>query len=129
MTVFKPKAGAWLPLLIVGLSIAGLGVVALVQDPSGWLVSLACIALGLGVSGYNATARLVVTTDEVLLKRYGRTVWQTPLKGTRLIEGRGGQPPVLPAYLLCRGQKQVGFILKVWFGEDAIAELRKTLAS
>jgi hypothetical protein len=129
MKVFNPRPGAWLPLLIIGLPVAGLGIAAVVQDPSGWLVGFASIAFGVGLVGYNATVRLVLTTDEVMLKRYGRIVWHTPLKGTSLVDGRGGQPPILPAYLLCRGPTQVGFVLKVWFGDDAIAELRKALAS
>jgi hypothetical protein len=128
MKVFRPKMEAWLPLFIIGLPISGLGVVALVQDPSGWMWDVVAIALGLGLFGYNATARLVLTSDEVVLKRYGRTVWRAPLRGTRLVEGRGGQPPILPAFLLCHGKTKVGYILKVWFDERAVTELRRALS-
>ena len=100
----------------------------LVLDPSDWLESLALIALGLVVFGYNATARLVLTADEVLLKRYWMTVWRVPFKGTRLIEGRGGKPPILPAYLLCSDRTEARYILKVWFDDRAIAEVRSALA-
>ena len=127
MKVFKPKAQAWRPLLIIGLPISALGVVALVQDLSGWFWDLLAIALGLGLVGYNATVRLVLTGDEIALKRYGRTVWHAPLRGTRMVEGRGGQLAVLPAYVLCRGKTELGYILKVWFDEQAIAELRQAL--
>jgi hypothetical protein len=132
MKVLKPKTEAWLVLLIIALPISGLGTAALVQsalarDLSGCFWDLFAIALGLGLFGYNATARLVLTSDEVAFRRYGRTVWRVPLKGTRLVEGRGGQPPILPAYLLCRGRTTVGFILKSWFDEKAIVEVRDAL--
>lgn len=118
---------AWLPLFIIGLPISGLGVVAFVQDPSGWMWDFFAIALGVGLFGYNATVRLVLTSDEVKLKRYGRAVWRAPVRGTRLVEGRGGQPPILPAYVLCHGNTEVGYILKVWFNEQAVTELRRFL--
>ena len=128
MKVFKPKTEAWLTLLIVALPIAGLGIVGFIQDPSAWLIYLGVIA-GAGVLlGYNATTRLILSSDEVALKRYGRTVWRTPLKGTQLVEGRGGQPPILPAYLLRRGGTEVGYILKVWFDEQAITQLRQAIS-
>src|SRR6476469_5647598 len=128
MRVFRPKTEAWLTLLIVGLPIAALAVAALVQDPSGWLESLAVLAFAVGLLSFNATARLVLTGDELLFKRYGWTVWRVPLRGTHLLEGRAGQPPILPAYLLRRDGKQVGYLLKVWFSDSAIAEVRRALA-
>lgn len=127
MKVFKPKAQAWLPLLIVGLPISALGVVALAQDASGWMWDLAAIAFGVGLIGYNARARLHLTNTKVTLKRFGRTVWEVPLKGTRMLEGRAGQPPVLPAYVLYRDKTVVGYLLKVWFDEQAVAEVRQAL--
>lgn len=127
MKVFKPKVQAWLPLLIIGLPISALGVAALIQDLSGWMWDLPVIALGIGLFGYNATVRLVLTSEEVELRRYGRTVWEAPLKGTRLVEGRGGRPPVLPAYMICSGKTEVGYILKVWFDDRTVAELRQAL--
>lgn len=127
MKVFRPKTEAWLTLLIIGTPISGLGVAVLIQDPSHWMLGLFPIAFGVGLFGYNATARLVLTDEEVAFKRYGRTVWRAQLEGTRLVEGRAGQPPILPAYLLYRGKTEVGFILKVWFDERAVAELRQAL--
>jgi hypothetical protein len=83
--------------------------------------------LGIGLVGYNATVRLVLTGEEVQLRRYGMIVWRAPLQGTQLVEGRGGQPPIIPAYLLRRGRTEVGYILKTWFDDETIAELRRFL--
>lgn len=127
--VFRPKPAAWLPLLVVALPISGLGLMVLIQDSAAWMSSIVAIAFGLGILGYNGTVRLVLTGNEVLFKRYGWTVWRTPLSGTELMEGRGGRPPVIPAYLFFREGVQVGYILKSWFDDGAVAELRRVLAS
>jgi hypothetical protein len=129
MTILKPRPGAWLPLLIVCTPICGIGIAGLLEDISAWPWSLAAIALGLGVVGYNATVRLVLTGHEVQLRRYGWTVWRAPLRGTRLIEGRAGSPAWIPAYVLSRDGEEVGFVLKSWFGARAITQLREALAS
>ena len=129
MTILKPKPSAWVPLLMVGVPICGLGIAGLLEDISGWPWSLGAIAFGLGVVGYNATVRLVLTGHEVQLRRYGWTVWRAPLRGTRLVEGRAGSPAWIPAYLLSRNGEQVGFVLKSWFDAQAITQLREALAS
>jgi hypothetical protein len=129
MKVFRPNMRAWLVLLIVASPMLGAGVVLFIDDPSHWLESLIGVAMGLWLLGFNATLRLVLTSDEVLLKRFGMTVWRGPLKGTRLVDGRGGQPPIVPAYVLRRGRMDVGYILKTWFSDETIAELRSSLSS
>jgi hypothetical protein len=129
MKVFKPRTRAWLVLLVIALPIVGLGITLLLEDPTDWLTSLLCIALGIGLVGYNATVRLVLTREEVQLRRYGMTVWRAPLQGTHLVEGRGGLPAVIPAYLLRRGRIEVGYILKMWFDDGTVAELRRSLRS
>jgi hypothetical protein len=127
MKVFRPRTRAWLVLLIVASPMLVAGIVVFIEDASDWLVSLLTIGVGLWLLGFNATLRLVMTSDEVLLKRFGMTVWCAPLKGTRLVNGRGGQPPIIPAYVLRRGSTDVGYILKTWFSDETVAELRTSL--
>jgi hypothetical protein len=103
------------------------GVMVFVQHPSDWLECALVVGMGIWLIGLNATLRLVLTGGEVALKRWGLTVWRVPIKGTQLIEGRGGRPPILPAYVLRRGTTEVGYILKVWFDDKTIAELRRSL--
>ena len=129
MIVFKPKNSAWLVLLFVCAPIIGLGVLVFADDTSSWPTSAALIAGGLIGVGYNWTLRLELTPEQVRLQRYGRTVWRAPVIGTKLLEGRGGEPAILPAYVLCRNGQKVGYILKSWFDEKAVAQLRKALNS
>jgi hypothetical protein len=127
MIVFKPRTSAWLVLFFICAPIIGLGVLGFVEDRASWFTSTALVAGGLAVVAYNATLRLELTSDEVRLKRYGRTVWQAPVRGTKLLDGRGGEPAVLPAHVLCRDGEKVGYILKSWFDEKAVAHLRIAL--
>jgi hypothetical protein len=124
MITLRPRKSAWLPLLIIASPIIAVRVVALRE---GDLIGLGGIAPGAFLVGYNATISLTVTERQIIFKRYGFTVWSVPASGTTVENGRGGDLPVLPAYLFMRQSRQVGWVLRGWFHEADIAALRTTL--
>ena len=127
MHVFKPRISAWLALLVIMAPVFVIAVLVLAENPSDWPLSAGLVVLGAGVVAYNATARLVLTDQEIRFKRFGRLVWLAPIDGTTMSEGFGGQPAVLPAYVFSRDGEAVGYVLKLWFNKSAIAQLRQSL--
>ncbi|RAK59868.1 hypothetical protein DJ021_08640 [Phenylobacterium hankyongense] len=108
--------------------IAGIGAVDLVLAPTEWPYGVGCIALGVIVVGYNFTARLSIDADFVTFSRYGRVVWRAPRSGTQIEDGLAGDMPFIPALILRQGGKKVGFVLKGWFDDNALSELRKAVS-
>ena len=121
----RPKISTWLPLLIVGLPIAAFGIWALCE---GAIIGLAATAFGAIIVGYNATVRLTLSDGQIRLRRFGLTVWSSPTCGTTIESGRGGDLPILPAYLFLRESQQVGYVLRGWFAEGDIVTLQELLA-
>jgi len=115
-------------LLIICAPMLALGVVDFVLSPSEWVYALAIVAGALGLIGYNFTVRLVIDEVHVTLRRYGRVVWTVPKNGTEVTDGLAGDLPFIPAVILRRDGKKVGYVLKGWFDDGALAELRRTLA-
>ena len=124
MVTFRPQAKAWLPLLIVALPIAGVGVAALID---GAFIGLLAIAFAAVIVGYNSTIRLTIADQQISLKRFGLTVWSAPKDAIRIENGRGGDVPIMPAYLFIRHSQQIGYVLRGWFREEDIATLRAML--
>jgi hypothetical protein len=129
MKVFSPRKSAWMILLIPCSPLIALGVADLILHPSDWFVGLPLIALGVGVVCYNATLRLLVSEHDVTLTRFGRRVWSAPRRGSELRDGKGGDIPILPAYVIWSHGKRTGYILKSWFDADVIASLRNALTA
>lgn len=125
--ILKPKPSAWVLLLVICAPIIGLGAALLLDDPQSWPAGIALLAMGGIIVAYNATVRLVLTDKEIWLRRYGRIVWRVPLHGTQLIDGRGGEPALLPAYVVAHDGRPVGYILKGWFDEQTVMLVRATL--
>jgi hypothetical protein len=96
-------------------------------EPGGWVPGLGLVLFCAFIIGYNATVRLIVTMEELRLTRFGRLVWRAPLHGTSLIDGRGGDIAVLPAYVISHDGERIGYILKSWFDDEAIASIRGAL--
>ena len=101
MRVFKPKPSAWITLLVICSPMIVDGLLAPLE-PGGWAPGLGLAVLCATVVGYNATLRLTLTMDEVRLTRFGPLVWSAPLRGTSLVDGRGGDVAVLPAHVIIR---------------------------
>ena len=128
MRVYKPKRSAWVILLLICSPMIAGGVLASLE-PGGWVPGLGLVLLCAFIIGYNATVRLIVTAVELRLTRFGRLVWRAPLCGTSLIDGRGGDIAVLPAYVISHDGERVGYILKSWFDDESIASIRGALQS
>ena len=128
MKLFRPRTSAWLTLLVICLPFAGL--LAFIPTEADDVPSTVLLVVGvIALVAYNATVRLIIDANQIRLQRYGLTVWQTPTEGTDLIEGCHPNVSFIPAYVLCRGDKVVGYILKSWFTPAAIEDLRASLRS
>jgi hypothetical protein len=126
--IFKPRTGAWMILAVLCAPLAVLGVADWVLNPSEWLTAVALVAGTMAVVCYNLTARLVIDDEAVTLKRYGFTVWRAPRRETQIEDGLAGGMPFIPALVLRRGDAKIGFVLKGWFYDDALSELRNAVA-
>lgn len=127
MTSLRPRKSAWLPLLIVGLPIAAFGAFSILDG--GVLIGVAVIAFAAIVVGYNGTIRLTFDAEQITFRRFGLTVWSGPTRDMAVEIGKGGDIPIEPAYVFIRQRKRVGYVLRGWFDEAAIADLRASLAN
>src|SRR4051794_39210953 len=100
-----------------------------VLNPSEWLYVVAVFAGVVAVVGYSFTVRLIIDATDVKLKRYGRVVWTVPRRNTQVEDGFAGDVPFIPALILWRNGTKAGYVLKVWFDEKALSELRTAVAS
>lgn len=124
---FKPRTSAWMILAVPCAPGAILGVADWVINPSDWLTALVIIAGMMAVVCYNLTVRLVIDDEAVELKRYGFTVWRAPRRGTQIEDGLAGDVAFIPALVLRRDGAKIGFMLKLWFYDDALSELRNAV--
>jgi len=125
MKVFTLTLTSWMLLLIPTIPIALVGVTALTY---GSIYGAACIVFALVIVLFNGSARLAVSTDEIRLSRYGRTVWTIPVEGTVMREGLAGDIRFIPAFIFVRQRQEVGYLLKGWFSPRAIDEVRQRLS-
>ena len=128
MQTFKPQRSSWAVLLVVSAPLAAAGLIGLILNPGQWVWALACIVFALAIVGFNASARLVITTDAVELRRYGRLVWSTPRIGTEIKDGLAGDVAIIPAHILWHDGHKAGYVLKSWFSPETITKIRQALA-
>lgn len=116
-------------LLIVCAPMAILGALELRFSPSDWIYGVTILASVAAVIGYNLTVRLMIDATDVTLKRYGRTVWSVPRRGTSVEDGLAGELPFIPALVLWRDGRKAGYVLKLWFDEKALTTLRTAVGT
>jgi len=124
--VLHPRLGAWALLVIPAAPIVCVGIYAVYVGA--WAEGMLAVSFGIFIILYNASTRIIISADIILMKRYGLKVWSIPVNGTTIQEGRGGDLRLLPAYILKNSMSnQSVFILKSWFSESTIARLRSVL--
>jgi len=124
MKTFKSRTSAWMILAVIGLPIAVLGAVDLVLNPAQWPTAMALIGGAMLLVGYNFTARLLIEDEYITFKRYGWVVWRTTRRGAEIGDGMAGDVPLIPAIIIRQDGRKVGFVLRGWFDEAALASLR-----
>lgn len=120
-TVYRPKLGFWLPLVIPMALPIYLGVALILNRD--YVLAVASLAFAGLIVGYNATARLIVGND-ICFARFGRTLWRIEPSGVRVTSGRAGEVPILPAFIFADRDGVKGAVPKGMFSVAASAELR-----
>ena len=122
---FRATTSHWVGLALAVSPLLYIGVGCLFEDTT--VEGVLILIFSLLIIGYNATARLIISSQSISLCRYGFTQWSVPTFGTRLSRGRGGDIAVLRGYLLTPTLGEPRFLLRGLFPEDAIDVIRRML--
>ena len=125
VTVYRPRLGFWLPLIIPTLLFIFIGIASLIDG--GFVEGLAILAFAAVVVGYNASTRLSVDGEEISFRRYGRTLWRVKADGLCVTSGRAGEVPILPAFILTDEHGRRGAVPKNMLAPSAAAGLKSAI--
>lgn len=126
MVIFRPRPAAWLPLLIVAIPIAGLGLASILD---GGLLGVGAFGFAAFLVCYVATARIIIDRGQISFSRYGFTLWSSSTDGLGMQTGLGGELPLFPVYVFVRQSHRVGDVPRNWFRPTDIETVRELLAN
>ncbi|WP_439533461.1 hypothetical protein [Polymorphobacter sp.] len=126
MTI-KPEMKSWLILLFPTAPIFAIGIYVFVGGA--WFGGACSIIFGIICILYNASLRIIIDNEFIMLRRYGLQVWRMSKRGTIIVAGKGGDFNILPAYVLQNVQNnESNYILKSWISDEKIKQIESLLA-